>query len=118
MDELRLGGDMLKNSLPGALLKRYLIYGPFLLLCGTASAQTIYKWTDKTGKVHYGDSTSSPKDTTPLVTKAGENSSAAAPAVSGEAPKLQKCLAMARQMVDQKNRPTPSEIRSRSNELL
>lgn len=114
-------------------MKKYLIAGFFLFLFGTAFADSIYKWTDENGKVHYGDRNDGKRNSTQIIIKAPEIPPNKTGITSAEAnksfpenksnsanietPQLQKCLAMARVMVDKKN-STPSEIRADSKNLL
>jgi hypothetical protein len=80
-----------------------------LLLLNSAFAQGIYKWTDETGKVHYGDRVGVPQTGTKTAIKGSEP--------PPESSNLQTCLGMARVMADKKN-SSPSEVRADSKNLL
>jgi hypothetical protein len=91
-------------------------------LISNAHAQPIYKWTDQSGQVHYGDSDSSAKNSKQITISQPPATSQQPPNSPGaiEAPKagnLQACLSLARSMVDNRNM-TPSEIRAQSKQLL
>jgi hypothetical protein len=104
------------------------------LLLGDAFAATVYKWTDEKGTVHYGDdnnrtanskqlSISEPapsnSNNKPIAgTTANTTPPTGAKTLSApEASNVQKCLSLARVMVEKKN-STPDEIRSDSKQLL
>lgn len=96
--------------------------GLLCLLVTNAHAQPVYKWTDESGQVHYGDSDSQAKNSKqvsisqpPPINKLPPSN----PGANG-VPKtgnLQACLSLARSMVDDRNM-TPSEIRAQSKQLL
>lgn len=108
-----------------------------LLLCASASSQTIHKWTDENGRVHYGDRSESakgrptttvaapppPPAPVPGAQSPGKETTGAAPveevaqAPWTQPPNVQKCLVMAKAMADAKDM-TPSDIRARSKELF
>jgi len=94
-----------------------------LFICEPAFAESIYKWTDENGKVHYGDNKDASKTNTQRIrvigasssnVSASENNNNSTPIDAGA---LQRCLAMARNMVNKKT-TNPSEIRADSKSLL
>lgn len=118
-------------------MTRLLLCQVLILLCTSASSQTIHKWTDENGRVHYGDRSEAAKGRptttvdvpisppTPIPSlqppRPMATGSPAAEEVgqppSARQPNLPKCLVMARAMADAKDL-TPADIRARSKELL
>lgn len=103
-----------------------------LIVCEPAFAESIYKWTDENGKVHYGDNKDASKTNTQRIRVIGASSSNVSTGASSnnvsasennnnstpiDAGALQRCLAMARTMVNKKT-TNPSEIRADSKSLL
>lgn len=110
-------------------MKLSLILGIALFVCGSAIAEGIYKWTDENGKVHYGDRNDTKKNSTQIIvrtparvpdkegvsgTDVNGNGSNSTTTDEGN---LQRCLVMARTMVNKKD-STPSEVRADSKQLL
>lgn len=113
-------------------MKNYFVLAYLLMVCSTALADSIYKWTDSSGKVHYGDRNVESSNAVKIVVKAPEVPSSKADAVAPESEgrsgdtgtaatsdmtNLQKCLAMARTMVNKVN-TSPPEVRADSKNLL
>ena len=103
-----------------AFLRKLLACAFLCLWAGATCGQTVYKWTDETGKVHYGDKDNSPQNSKQVTIRPPAQSASPPPAGASGAPvagNLQTCLAMARTMVEVKN-PTPAQIRADSKQLL
>lgn len=118
-------------------MTRLLLCQVLIFLCASASSQTIHKWTDESGRVHYGDRSEAAKGKpttkidvpvsppTPIPsTQPPRPMAAGSPAAeevvqppSTPQANLPKCLVMARAMADSKDL-TPADIRARSKELL
>ncbi len=113
-------------------MKQSFLLPVLVLLCASATSQTIYKWTDEAGHVHYGDRSESPKGSAAATVNVPQRApSAPAPgaanstaptqdtarAAVSDSPNLQRCLVMARAMADNKDLSPPT-IRAQSQELL
>jgi hypothetical protein len=104
-----------------------------LLLSTTAFADTVYKWVDEKGQVHFGDKSDAPKNSTKMAIKVPENTPTPAPDPAAKAAlaqasappapgkiddaTMQKCLEMGGKMARNPNL-TPPEIRAESKKLL
>lgn len=105
---------------------RSLLCAALLAPCALASAQAVYKWTDESGHVHYGDRNDAPKANTGTTLNIGGRPSSVAPASAPaskttaslpESSNMPRCLQLARVMADSRD-PKPAVIRSQSQELL
>lgn len=105
----------------------------FLLAClvsCTANADTVYKWVDENGRVHYGEKSQAPKNSSKIAIKVPENTpepvakaasmpTASSASASGKIDDatLQKCLELGSKMA-RNQKLTPPEIRAESKKLL
>jgi hypothetical protein len=83
-----------------ATTPRLLLAAASLLLCAAAAAQqspTLYRWVDKDGHVHYGDSAQAPnaKPINPRLLNSGEDSSAGADDEKAAAARQAECKSKA-----------------------
>lgn len=108
-------------------MTRLFAFVALLAACTLASPQGIYKWTDSSGHVHYGDRNDAPQGNAGTTLNIQGRATRVEPPAAGESKatatslpessNLQRCLGLARAMADSRD-TTPAVVRAQSQELL